>query len=97
MSGKFHRNINERILYKLVGLFQILNHTLYNWELCEDEKLSKIKSEFVDCQKQIGEDIGSYVSNNIFCLQAFKEKKVPKQYIHVKSLSFRKPFEICLN
>lgn len=97
MSGKFHQNINEKLLFRLAGLFQVLNRTLFSFELSDDEKLSKLRSEFYDCRQLVGADISNYVTNNVFCLQEFKDKKSPKQYIHVKSKSFKKPFEICLN
>lgn len=97
MSGKFHQNINEKLLFRLVGLFQVLNRTLFSFELSEDEKLSKLRAEFFESKRLVGDDISNYVTNNIFCLQEFKDKKSPKQYIHVESKSFKKLFVICLN
>lgn len=88
---------NERILFRLIQLFQVLNKTLYSWDLCEDEKLSKIKSEFYETQRLVAEDVGNFYSNNIFQHPGFREVKLPKQFIHVKNEKINKPFLICLN
>lgn len=88
---------NERILFRLIKLFQILNKTLYSLDLSEDQKLSKIKSEFYETQRLVAEDVGNFYSNNIFQHPGFREVKLPKQFIHVQNEKIKKPFIICLN
>lgn len=87
MKGKFNREVNNRLLFRLVQLFMELERL--SKETPEKINSGKVSGVLEDTRLCMGSDISNYVVNNIFAAPQAKDLVYPKFQFSHSELQFQ--------